>query len=67
LDQDNAERELSVQIRFRIKNHVIGVPGPADTKLYNDRETTTQLSNKSVRSAFIRVQFAMVRRCDGAM
>ena len=55
LNQQETEQEPSVQIRFRINNPVVEVHDSADTKFYSDLETTTQLSKRSVQSAFIRV------------
>jgi len=40
MDQEKAEREPSVQIRFRIQNHIVKATDLANTKLYSDRVPT---------------------------
>ena len=69
-NRKETDHGLSVQIRILVDSHIRELPDPADTKLYSDRETTTQLSKGPAQSAFIRVDpcpIEMLRWWDGGM
>jgi len=66
VNQEKAERELSVQIRFRIQNHVVKATDLANTKLYSDRVPTAHpQKDPSALRLSVLIRVPLLCNCDG--